>query len=262
MSMKINRRKFLAALAGVGAAVVLPANPSEADIDAAWHRLLEDPWLFGVDERGVIIEPGATPPRVNADVYESISVSWLEDPKSLIDEIDQYDELRSHFQALFASHVEGKQAKLDDEISELEIQLEEETEGSEQAEALSRRIATLRKALDALDPYEYDGWKSWVEESGAAGVPGFKDEVGKWLQKPVNWLATESWPEGWSGQCRALSFFQDQEFAMLKALGIVVVEGDRPGSTYYAAELRGSIEDANAAAARLELPFRFRRAMR
>jgi hypothetical protein len=109
---------------------------------------------------------------------------------------------------------------------------------------------------------EADGWKSWIEESGAAGVPGFKDEVGKWLQKPVNWLATESWPEGWSGQCRALSFFQDQEFAMLKALGIVVVEGDRPGSSYYAAELRGSIDDANAAAAKLELPFRFRRATR
>jgi hypothetical protein len=49
---------------------------------------------------------------------------------------------------------------------------------------------------------------------------------------------------------------------MLKALGIVVVEGDRPGSSYYAAELRGSIDDANAAAAKLELPFRFRRATR
>jgi hypothetical protein len=57
-------------------------------------------------------------------------------------------------------------------------------------------------------------------------------------------------------------FFRDQEFAMLKALGIVVVEGDWPGSTYYAAELRGSIDDANATAATLEVPFRFRRATR
>jgi hypothetical protein len=40
-------------------------------------------------------------------------------------------------------------------------------------------------------------------------------------------------------------------------LGVVIVEGDRPGSTYFAAELRQSIPDANRAAARLGLPFRF-----
>ena len=42
------------------------------------------------------------------------------------------------------------------------------------------------------------------------------------------------------------------------ALGVVIVEGDRPGSSYFAAELRNELADANAAAQRLGLPFRFR----
>ena len=48
------------------------------------------------------------------------------------------------------------------------------------------------------------------------------------------------------------------EADILDLLGIVVVEGEHPGSTYYAAELRQPIEAANAAAEALGLPFRFR----
>jgi hypothetical protein len=42
-------------------------------------------------------------------------------------------------------------------------------------------------------------------------------------------------------------------------LGVVIVEGDHPGSDYFAAELRVEIADANRSAAKLGLPFRFRR---
>ena len=39
--------------------------------------------------------------------------------------------------------------------------------------------------------------------------------------------------------------------------GVVIVDGDRPGSNYIAAELKSSVEDANKAAERLGLPIRF-----
>ena len=55
-----------------------------------------------------------------------------------------------------------------------------------------------------------------------------------------------------------MSFFQEMDGKMLDALGVVIVEGDHPGSTYFAAELRGKMEDANAVAEREGLPFRFR----
>ena len=41
----------------------------------------------------------------------------------------------------------------------------------------------------------------------------------------------------------------------LDALGVVIVEGEHLVSTYYAAELRGSLKDANEFAQKLELPF-------
>ncbi len=41
-------------------------------------------------------------------------------------------------------------------------------------------------------------------------------------------------------------------------LGVVVAEGEHPGNTYYAAELRKSVYEANATAEALGLPFRFR----
>jgi hypothetical protein len=45
----------------------------------------------------------------------------------------------------------------------------------------------------------------------------------------------------------------------LDALGVVLVDGDHPGSSYYAAELRKDIAAANTAAERLNLSYRFRR---
>jgi hypothetical protein len=55
-----------------------------------------------------------------------------------------------------------------------------------------------------------------------------------------------------------MSFFQDMDGEMLDALGVVIVEGDHPGSTYFAAELRGEMNVANAVAEREGLPFPFR----
>ena len=43
----------------------------------------------------------------------------------------------------------------------------------------------------------------------------------------------------------------------LETLGVDVVEGEHPGSTYYAAELRGDIEEANRAAEAAGIPVRF-----
>jgi hypothetical protein len=55
-----------------------------------------------------------------------------------------------------------------------------------------------------------------------------------------------------------MSFFQDMDGKMLDALGVVIVEGDHPGSTYFAAELRGAMKEANSVAETEGLPFRFR----
>ena len=67
-----------------------------------------------------------------------------------------------------------------------------------------------------------------------------------------------------SGQNAAFRFFErdgvigeSDANEIAEALGIVIVEGDRPGSTYYAAELRIPVNDANKRAKELDLPVRF-----
>ena len=66
------------------------------------------------------------------------------------------------------------------------------------------------------------------------------------------------------GQNAAFRFFERGRIIgesdakeIAEALGIVIVEGDRPESTYYAAELMISVNDANERAKVLDQPVRF-----
>ncbi len=56
--------------------------------------------------------------------------------------------------------------------------------------------------------------------------------------------------------CSRVMHCQSRE--LLDALGVLIVEGEHPGSSYYAAELRNDIEEANGVAQSLGLPFRFK----
>jgi hypothetical protein len=54
-----------------------------------------------------------------------------------------------------------------------------------------------------------------------------------------------------------LGFFESLPFETLDALGVEIVEGDHPGSTYIAAELHSTVDEGNEAAQGLGLPIRF-----
>ena len=84
--------------------------------------------------------------------------------------------------------------------------------------------------------------------------------VRDWLAARVNWDECAHFEQPWNGQQAALDHFRVYSASMLKALGIRIVQGDRPGSIYEAAELHKEIEKANEVAELLELECRFRRA--
>jgi hypothetical protein len=113
MTAEINRRGFLASLIALGAAVALPAKATDAQIDAAWATLLNDPWWFVVNDSMTIVEPDGQEPKIRSDVYD-ISTWSIKTPDDLIDEIDQYDELRSHFFNLAVDELEEVRLKLDE----------------------------------------------------------------------------------------------------------------------------------------------------
>jgi len=80
-------------------------------------------------------------------------------------------------------------------------------------------------------------------------------EVSKWLESPLPLDYEVPLHLGPMGE--AYRFFGNLGRETLKALGVVIVEGEHPGSSYYAAELRTPVPVANATAVRLGLPIRF-----
>lgn len=61
---------------------------------------------------------------------------------------------------------------------------------------------------------------------------------------------------GYSDRGAALTFFRD-EFEFCDTFNVVIVEGDHPGSSYFAAELRMDVDEANALANQHGIPIRF-----
>lgn len=237
----MNRREFLKALLGLGAAIALPVAPTEAQVDEAWDQLVRSPYAFLVGEHGTIIEPDVAEPRINADIYgDRIDMGWIDSPESLIAEIEAHAELQSLFCGLAASELEDAQNQL------------------ERGRLTSAQRAAAQRIVEVIENPDYD-WPEWIRIGGAAALPDFLARVDAWLEEPVNWMAVEYWPRDWSGQGVAFRFFESMDTETLDALGIVIVEGDRPGSDYFAAELRQPIAAANRSAEDLALPFRFAR---
>jgi hypothetical protein len=199
-------------------------------------------YFFEVAEYGTLSDPGVPEPKLRADVFQSLSPGFIRSADDVISEIDGCTPLASHFSILAEEHLASIEAELEDEDSDLGF-------------IKRRRLAFLAAALQG-DPDT--GWRDWVAHEGDAGLDGFKEIIQDWLDAPVEWDEAEWFDSGWSGQSAALGFFSDLDAQVCKALGVVIIEGDRPGSSYYAAELRDEIANANQAARTLGLAFRFR----
>jgi hypothetical protein len=240
--MKLNRRHFLASLIAVGATVVLPvalADATPVQVKTAWKQLLKTPWYFDVTESGTIVDGSVSEPTIRSEVFD-VGTSDRCTVDSLISDIEDCYPLTSHFPQLALNELSDAQTTLEDD----------------DFEAIER--ARLMKLVAALEG-EDEGWAEWIRLEGVAGLPRLKDEAQTWLESDIEWGDYEWFPKYSGAQGHAMEFFESLPFETLKAIGVVIVEGDHPGSTYYAAELRGSIEQANVKVAELELPFRFKK---
>ena len=239
--MNITRRTFLAGLLSVGATIALPvplAQATPAQVNTAWKQLLKDPWYFEVNGHGTIVEADAEEPKIRSDVFD-VDLGRACTPDSLVQDVEGCTPLVSHFQRLAADELENIQYKLDDE------------------DLTSTERKRLERLADVLDDPD-DGWAAWVQLEGETGLPRFVGEVEDWLSSPIKGEDYQWFPIRSGAQGQAMAFFESMDNATLDALGVVIIEGEHPGSSYYAAELRQPIDEANEAAADLELPFRFK----
>lgn len=220
----LSRRRFLQGLVAVGIPLKLDtplADQSDAQIDELWESVSSDPIVFEVDDRTIYL-PGVEYPSVYRDVVD-IRSSYSSH-QELLDDMGEWEGLYQHFEFMF---LDAKDAEDDEDAEYLD-----------------------ECSLPELQDYE--SMSAWIQ---TLPLERINAEVQQWLEQelPLGYeVPLHLGPMG-----EAYGFFQGLEYATLKALGVVVVEGEHPGSSYYGAELRRPVEEANKSAELLGIPIRF-----
>jgi len=200
---------------------------------------------FEVCDGGTLRMADYVEAETRAEFYEYVAGFWSRSPKDLAEAMDECQPLAWAVHRIY---------------SEVRDELVADLEDAEGAGGESeRRLAALRARLETLPEEPEDGATEWVlsltsEEFESRVVP----EIEKWFEEPPDWSFEDDYlPESGTAQGAALEFFRDMDADDLETLGVDVVEGEHPGSSYYAAELRGDIDEANRAAAAAGIPMRF-----
>jgi len=200
-------------------------------------------FFYEVNDQGTITDPTISEPKCNADVFLNLSTRGIETLDELISEIDSCPPLSQHFGNLANTEAEDLVAIAEDDTSLTKKQKKE--------------LAHLIEAMQS-DPADSEGWTAWLEAAKPAQLPEFKCMVEDWLEEDIDWNQSDYFDAVSSGQGSAKGFFESEDLDVIDALQIEIIEGDHPGSTYYAAEIRLNIDEANRVATKLKLHYRFR----
>ncbi len=173
-----------------------------------------------------------------ADIY--CICGWEDSPKNLQKEMEYCQPLAWAVGWLYSAY-------RDELISKRDL-------AESQSPPNRRKIYALDKRIDALpeEPeYNSDEWLLGLsaKEYKRRVVP----VIEKWLEsEPECGGEGEYLPSSGTAQGAAFDFFEEMGHEILDALGVELVEGDCPGSSYRAAELSGDIKEANRMAKKRE----------
>jgi hypothetical protein len=105
-----------------------------------------------------------------------------------------------------------------------------------------------------------DSLEEWLDSLSPDRARALLQEVRAWLKECPDWVHEDDYlPRSATAQGAALEFFEDWSRDEQETVGVIIVEGEHPGSSYYAAELTQPIDAANLAAWRAGLPVWFAR---
>jgi len=236
----MNRRDFIKTMLALGASFTLPI-----DLAASTDSALAEAWeisgfAFDVQEYGAIWVSDFNEPATREEAYGfSIGDADFRRPYALI-RFAESNSLNYRLQDIY----EDYRCELRD-ISESD------------SSATARRAAKKRLARLPDDP-DY-GWQVWLEVEQEKAWVKLRPEIEEFLKEAPDWSESENLPESANAQGAAFLYFRDcEDPEVLDQLGIVVIEGDRPGSTYFAAELTIPVDEANRIARENDYPYRFR----
>jgi len=229
----MNRRRFLQTLAALGASIALPLDLSArlADrsllapddvVDRAWTLASRQWGLFEVDDYGTLSYANFEEPRTRREIYNENTVADFE-----VQRIEARSSLCMLIQDCFRESIESG-AGFD-----------------------------LGMAQDIDERVEND-WPQWFEQAIGSDRQAIDAQINAWLDDAPDWDAEgEAIYRNGTAQGAAYHYFCSQPREDLEALGVRVIEGDCPGSTYFAAELHLSPEEANAIAIEQDWAIRF-----
>jgi hypothetical protein len=224
----LDRRAFLR---GLVACLLLPAAIPEKALEATevppevWRAMEVNPITFTVDRSRRIGQRDYDGPRSRADAFD-LGHGEVATPDVLLQTADRIQPLMWH---------------------------------------LCNEYYDFRESLPAVDQQRWpeepeDGVKAWVRGLDPLAFANLRLTVHEWLDAEPDYINEENeyFSSPASGEDYAFRFFQNHfEGDPEELLGVIVVEGDRPGSTYYAAELTVSVAEANRRAEEAGIPIRF-----
>jgi len=229
----MNRRRFLQTLAALGASIALPLDlsarladqslpPPDDVVDRAWTLASRQWGLFEVDDYGTLSYANFEEPRTRREIYNENTVADFD-----VQRIEARSSLCMLIQDCFRESIEGG-AGFD-----------------------------LGMAQDIDERVEND-WPQWFEQAIGPDRQAIDAQINAWLDDAPDWDAEgEAIYRSGTAQGAAYHYFCSQPREDLEVLGIRVIEGDCPGSSYFAAELHLSPEKANAIAIEQDWAIRF-----
>ncbi len=218
----MDRRGFLQVVAGLGFATFLggrtPKHLSEPELAEAWGDLTRKPMTF-------LVEPGGT-----------LSIEGFKDPLTRGDCMDLNPFAPGDVDFL--------------------IDLAHSNTGARDVIAQAYLDFNGIDDLNTWDIGDTD-WETWIRED--SGHFEFASEgIGAWLlETDLDEFDYEYADRNSNTAQGAARDFWQWGSEELRYFDVVIVDGDCPGSSYYAAELRGSVEVANRLAIEKGIPIRF-----
>lgn len=200
---------------------------------------------FEVHDGGTLIVANFTELTTRAEFYEDVADEWSHSPQHLYNAMNECQPLAWAVQSIY---LEAR--------DEIESALHS---AESNAHANEPRIRALKKRLANLPEEPEEGAEDWLlsltdDECESRVIP----TIERWFDDEPNWTYEDEYlPSGMTAQGAALNYFRNMDGSILDSLGVVIVEGDSPGSTYYAAELRGDVADANIQAIKHSIGIRF-----
>ena len=214
----------------------------------------EPPRVFEVCHGGDLRLAGFEDPRTRAECFEEQLAGWFESPAAMADIAERFWPLEAAVDWLCAEERET----LANRIAAIEAGQVPEAGELRGALVGHEPLQDLKRALDAMPGNDLGGALDWLRSLDDATFRALVvPYMTRWSAGGLDGDEWESVPLERTGRGIAFREFGYVPHGERQRLGVRVVAGDRPGSSYFAAELRGDIGAGNRAARELGLAVRF-----